>query len=60
MGTAAKPMRDHRTITIDLCDEATYFRLLDDGKAFLALVMAVILSLGFQRKHKAVVFQKWR
>src|SRR5712691_4303069 len=53
MGTAAKPTRDNRTITIDFRDEATYFRLLDDGKAFLELVMAFILSLGFQLKHKA-------
>ena len=28
-------------------------QLLDDGKAFLELVMAFILSLGFQLKHKA-------
>jgi hypothetical protein len=53
MGTAAKPTRDNRTITIDFRDEATYFRLLDDGKAFLELVMAFILSLGCQLKHKA-------
>jgi len=53
MGTASKPTRDNRTITIDFRDEATYFRLLDDGKAFLELVMAFILSLGFQLKHKA-------
>src|SRR5262249_60195456 len=53
MGTAAKPTRENRTITVDFRDEATYFRLLGDGKAFLELVMAFILSLGFQLKHTA-------
>ncbi len=53
MGTAAKPTRENRTITVDFRDEATYFRLLGDGKAFVELVMAFILSLGFQRKHTA-------
>ena len=53
MGTAAKPMRDNRTITVDFRDEATYFRLLSDGKAFLECVFAFLLALGFQLKHKA-------
>jgi hypothetical protein len=35
MGTAAKPTRKNRTITVDFRDEATYFRLMEDGKAFL-------------------------
>ena len=35
MGTAAKPTRGNRTITVDFRDEATYFHLLGDGKAFL-------------------------
>ena len=35
MGTAAKPTRENRTITVDFRDEATYFHLLSDGKAFL-------------------------
>ena len=34
MGTAAKTMRENRTITVDFRDEATYFHLLEDGKAF--------------------------
>ena len=34
MGTAAKPTRENRTITVDFRDEATYFRLMEDGKAF--------------------------
>src|SRR5256712_4291312 len=53
MGTAATPMRENRTITVDLQHEATYFRLLGDGKAFLECVWAFLLSLGFQLKHKA-------
>jgi hypothetical protein len=53
MGTAAKPTRDHRTITVDFRDEATYFHLLSDGKAFLECVLAFLMALGFQLKHKA-------
>ena len=53
MGTAAKPTRENRTITVDFRDEATYFRLMEDGKAFLECVLAFILSLGFQLTHKA-------
>src|SRR5216683_5462658 len=52
MGTATKPTRQNRTITIDFQNETTYMQLLGDGKAFLELVMAFILSLGFQLKHK--------
>jgi hypothetical protein len=53
MGTAAKPTRENRTITVDFQNEATYFQLLGDGKAFVELVLAFLLSLGFQLKHKA-------
>jgi hypothetical protein len=53
MGTAAKPTRDNRTITVDFRDEATYFHLLSDGKAFVECVFAFLLALGFQLKHKA-------
>ena len=53
MRSQAKPPRENRTITVDFQDESTYFRLLGDGKAFLELVMACILSIGFQLKHKA-------
>jgi hypothetical protein len=52
MGKAAKQTRDNRTITVDLRDEATYFHLLGDGKAFLECVLAFVLSLGFHT-HKA-------
>ena len=53
MGTAAIPTRENRTITVDFRDEATYFHLLSDGKAFLECVLAFLMALGFQLKHKA-------
>src|SRR6266850_5521202 len=53
MGTAAKPTRANRTITVDLRDDATYYQLLGDGTAFVEGVLALILSLGFQLTHKA-------
>src|SRR5215831_7480665 len=52
MGTAATRNRQNRTITVDFHDETTYSHLLGDGKAFLEWVLAFILSLGFQLKHK--------
>jgi hypothetical protein len=45
--------RDNRTITVDFRDEATYFQLLGDSKAFLECVLAFLMALGFQLKHKA-------
>ena len=53
MDTAAQPTRANRTITVDFRNEATYFQLLDDGKAFVECVLAFVLSLGFQLTHKA-------
>ena len=53
MPKSARQTRDNRTITIDFQNEATYFQLLGDGKAFLEFVFAFLLSLGFQLKHKA-------
>src|SRR5262245_29874004 len=53
MRNIAHQPRENRTISIDFHDETTYFRLLADGKAFVELVMAFILSLSFQLKHKA-------
>ena len=55
MGTAAKPRRENRTIIVDFQNDTTYVQLLGDGKAFLELVLAFILSLGFQLKHKGVI-----
>ena len=53
MQNQARQTRENRTITVDFQNEATYFQLLGDGKAFVELVMAFILSIGFQLKHKA-------
>jgi hypothetical protein len=53
MPKPARQTRENRTITIDFQNEATYFQLLGDGKAFLEFVFAFLLSLGFQLKHKA-------
>ena len=46
MSIAAKPRRENRTITVDFHDEATYFRLIDDGKAFVECVLAFLLALA--------------
>jgi hypothetical protein len=53
MRNTTRQTRENRTITVDFRDETTYFQLLSDGKAFVALVLAFMLSLGFQLKHKA-------
>src|SRR6266446_6286828 len=53
MRQTAKRTRENRTITVDFQNEATYFQLLGDGKAFVEFVLAFLLSLGFQLKHKA-------
>jgi hypothetical protein len=53
MRNAAHQTRANRTITIDFRNEATYGRLLSDGKAFVECVLAFVLALGFQLAHKA-------
>src|SRR5437773_8878070 len=53
MRKPARQTRENRTITVDFQNEATYFQLLGDGKAFLECILAFLLSLGFQLKHKA-------
>src|SRR5919201_4985 len=53
MHSRVRQTRENRTITVDFQNEATYVQLLGDGKAFVELVMAFLLSLGFQLKHKA-------
>jgi len=52
MRHTTKQPRANRTITIDFQNEATYFQLLGDRKAFLECVLAFILSIGFQLTHK--------
>src|SRR5437762_10258494 len=53
MHNTARQTRENRTITVVFQNEATYFQLLGDGKAFVECVMAFLLSLGFQLAHKA-------
>ena len=53
MCTATKPTRENRTITVDFRDEAAYFHLIADGKAFVECVLAFVLAIGFQLAHKA-------
>jgi hypothetical protein len=42
MQNTARQTRENRTITVDFRDEATYFQLLGDGKAFLECVLAFV------------------
>jgi hypothetical protein len=53
MQNTTRQTRENRTITVDFQNEATYFQLLGDGKAFLECILAFVMSLGFQLKHKA-------
>jgi hypothetical protein len=53
MQNTTRQTRENRTITVDFQNEATYFQLLGDGKSFLECVLAFLLSLGLQLKHKA-------
>src|SRR6267142_3537419 len=53
MSKVSKRTRSNRTITIDFQHEATYVQLLGVGRAFLECLLAFILSIGFQLKHKA-------
>src|SRR2546429_5761044 len=53
MRNATHQTRTNRTITIDFHNEATYGQILGDGKAFVECVLAFLLALGFQLKHKA-------
>jgi hypothetical protein len=53
MQSTTRQTRENRTITVDFQNEATYVQLLGDGKAFLECVLAFVLSLGLQLKHKA-------
>ena len=53
MAQTTKATRQNRTITVDFQDPSTYFQLIRDGKAVVEFVLAFILSLGFQLRHKA-------
>ena len=53
MRNTARQTRENRTITVNFRSEATYFQRLGDGKAFLECVLAFVMALGLQLKHKA-------
>jgi hypothetical protein len=53
MRNTTRQTRENRTITVDFQSEATYFQLLGDGKAFLECILAFLMALGLQLKHKA-------
>ncbi len=44
--------RENRTITVDFNSEVTYHRLCLSGPRFIEFVVAFIMSIGFQLKHK--------
>lgn len=46
MAQTVKPTRENRTITVDFDDEATYFQLFDDTKAFTRVRPGLHLLLG--------------
>ena len=52
MRKRVKRPRESRTISVDFNDEATYHRLCGNGPAFIEFVIAFIISIGFQLKHK--------
>src|SRR5438874_4947890 len=53
MRHTARQTHENRTITVDFHNEATYYQLLGDGKAFVECVLAFLFALGFQLTHKA-------
>jgi hypothetical protein len=53
MRSTARQTRENRTIIVDFQNEATYLQLLGDGKAFVELVIAFLVALGFQLRHTA-------
>src|SRR2546425_6183859 len=53
MRNTTRQPRENRTITVDFHNEATYYQLLGDGKAFVECVLAFLLALGFKLAHKA-------
>ncbi len=52
MDNPPKRSRENRTLTVDFNNEATYHRLCHDGLRFIDFVVAFILSIGLQLKHK--------
>src|SRR5262249_21428238 len=52
MRHTTKQPRANRTITVDFQNEATYFQLLGDRKAFVECVLAFSLPIGFHPAHR--------
>ena len=52
MRNTTRQTRENRTITVDFQNEATYYQLLGDGKAFVECVLAFLLALGFQQSRE--------
>ena len=52
MSNPPKRPRQNRTITVDFNSEQTYHQLCQNGPAFIEFVVAFIMSIGFQLKHK--------
>jgi hypothetical protein len=55
MRNTARQTRENRTLTADFQNEAAYFHLLGDGKAFVECVLAFLLALGFQLVSSAKI-----
>src|ERR1700739_1697067 len=53
MRNATQQTSTNSTITIDFHNEATYFQLLGDGKAFVECCPPFLLARGLQLAHKA-------
>ena len=47
-----KRIRQDRTITIDFKTTEAYLKIIQDGKAFIEFVIAFLVSIGVQLKHK--------
>jgi len=52
MDNPPKRSRENRTLTVDFNSEQTYHRLCLSGPRFIDFVIAFILSIGCQLKHK--------
>ncbi|MBF0119658.1 MAG: hypothetical protein HQK79_12535 [Desulfobacterales bacterium] len=44
--------KGNRRITGDFKDEIVYYQLIQDGNAFIEFIIAIVMSFGFQLKHK--------
>jgi hypothetical protein len=51
MRNTTRHTREHRTVTVDVHNQATSLQLLGDGKALIECIVAFLLALGFQLTH---------